>query len=166
MTPITREEAEMIAGDSKRPRFTLLLWIVLLDRAGTGSYVECSRAELAEEVAALLPEGRYVGRSGARAARIKVLREEEAKDRQYLATAVKELPEDKREAVHKFRSALITVRLNEAIGDPTGQNISHAIGDLKKSGLLSVGYLDGKGDLYDKPAKGRKLSLTLHRIGA
>ena len=52
--------------------------------------------------------------------------------------------------------------IDAAIGDPTGQNISHVMRELVEAGVLaSRAYIDAGGRIYDKPARGRVYSLTL-----
>jgi hypothetical protein len=46
--------------------------------------------------------------------------------------------------------------IDAAIGDPTGQNISHVMSELVEAGVIAFrAYIDRAGELHDKLARGR-----------
>ena len=153
MTGIAYEEASLIARSSKRPRFALCVWLALLELADGGSEWRGTRGELAEVISALLPPDRFAGRHAARIARLSTA------GREKLDT----VDERERDRASPWRHLIQTVLIAHAAGNPIGENVSRTLTELRRARLIDIGYVDRFGAMFPKPARGRRLSITLKR---
>jgi hypothetical protein len=148
---------------SDRPRMALLVALLLVERADDAGVVQTSRADLSHALWALVGERGYQHRREARHQRIAPLLDERRTVVAQAREAIRHAPP------HALTRLLIAGAFNAllgdidaAIGDPTGQNISHIMGELVEAGVLaSRSYIDAAGRRYDKPARGRIYALTL-----
>jgi hypothetical protein len=148
---------------SRWPRMALLVALLLVARADDAGMVQTSRAELAQALRGLVGQRGYQARRAARQERIGPLLEEK---RRVQAQAHEVIGQAPRRSVTRlllagyFNATLADIEA--AIGDPTGQNISHVMGELVEAGVLvSRAYIDTEGRVHDTPARGRIYLLQL-----
>lgn len=149
-TPDTAEHvaevATLLARHSNRPRFALITYLALLEVSDGRHTFDCWRDDIAEVVLTMLPKDRFQARATARAKRVAIVKEE-----------VK--------IWEQAGAPLLAALTAEAIGKPTAQAVSHALRALKDLGLIEVGYRDARDHWHAKPARGRRMEITLHRKG-
>lgn len=164
MTQINLSEVETISRHSKRPRFALCTWLALLDMAEGKDTWEGPRAELTREVEALLPPGRYEERTAARKVRLAEVRKEIAADHKRIAEAAEDISHaESREVFERVNHGVVALAEKELVGDPIGTNVSRVLTELKSAGLVHIEYVDGAGEYHAKAARGRSLSIRIHR---
>jgi len=149
--------AARVHAVSDRPR------MALMERADGTGVVQTSRVELSHALWGLVGERGYQPRRAARKERIAPLLDERRTVEAQAREAIRQAPP------HSLVRLLIAGAFNAllgdidaAIGDPTGQNISHVMSELVEAGVVaSRSYIDAGGRMHDKPARGRAYSLKL-----
>ena len=165
MTQINLAEVERISRSCKRPRFALCTWLALLDLSGPGGQWIGARDELADNVQALLPPGRYEERNRARAKRVTEIRREAQAAHAAVEADLETLPPgDERENAGRFHHAVVAMSEREQVGNPIGSNLSRTLTELREAKLLEIEYIDGKGEAHAKPARGRAMSIHVYRL--
>jgi len=141
----------------------LLVALLLLERADATGVVQTSRAELSNALWGLVGERGYQQRRDARQQRIAPVLDERRTVAAQAREAIRQAPP------HSLARLLIAGAFNAllgdidaAIGDPTGQNISHVMSELVDAGVIAYrSYIDAVGRMHDKPARGRVYYLKL-----
>lgn len=155
--------AARVHAVSRRPRMALLVALLLVERADDAGMVQTSRAELAQALQGLVGQRGYAARRAARHERISPLLDERRKVAEHAREVIDQAP--RRSVTRLLLAGLFNATLagiEAAIGDPTGQNISHVMGELVEAGvIISRAYIDTDGRLHDKPARGRIYLLQL-----
>jgi 5-carboxymethyl-2-hydroxymuconate isomerase len=141
-----------LQGRARRPRFAFATLLALAQLADeTGQVIE-RRSDIADLVKNLIHTTSVPGRRAARAQRLRDLAEAAAAELDQLAGA---------DAEQLAAFVHMAVRMGQ--GDPIGQNVSRALGDLERAGLIDQReYLDQRtGDIYPVPAQGRLVIIKL-----
>jgi len=117
-----------------------------------------SRSRLTEVALALLPPDRFAKRHAARIARMSAEQEENR-------AVGAETPETSDTVVEQRERDRATrwLAMEHAAGNPIGDNVSRTLTELRRARLIEIAYVDRFGATFPKPARGRRLSITLKR---